>query len=44
MYDNREMRYNREDILGVIKPERIPNWAKERLVEEQKKKQAQFER
>ena len=44
VYDNREMRYNREDILGVIKPECIPNWAKERLVEEQKKKQAQFER
>lgn len=37
MYDNREMRYDREDILGVIKPERIPGWAKARLLEEQKR-------
>ena len=44
VYDNREMRYDREDILGVIKPERIPDWAKVRLLEEQKKKQDQFER
>ena len=44
VYDNREMRYDREDILGVIKPERIPGWAKARLLEEQKKKQDQFER
>lgn len=31
VYDNREMRYDRTDVLGVIKPERIPDWAKERI-------------
>ena len=31
VFDNREMRYDRTDVLGVIKPERIPDWAKERI-------------
>lgn len=35
VYDNREMRYDRTDVLGIIKPERIPDWAKERIAERQ---------
>ena len=39
------MRYDRTDILGVIKPERIPNWAKERIaVREQNKTTPPLER
>ena len=45
VFDNREMRYDRTDILGVIKPERIPNWAKERIaVREQNKTTPPLER
>lgn len=39
VYDNREMRYDRTDVLGVIKPERVPDWAKERLQQMEQKKQ-----
>lgn len=35
VYDNREMRYDRTDVLGIIKPERVPDWAKERITERQ---------
>lgn len=38
LYSGKESRWNREDILGVVKPEYMPDWAKERL------KQVQAER
>ena len=45
VFDNREMRYDRTDVVGVIKPERIPNWAKERIaVREQNKTTPPLER
>jgi len=31
LYSGREARWNREDILGIVKPECIPDWAKARL-------------
>lgn len=31
VYDGRELRYELPDVLGVIKPERIPDWVKERI-------------
>lgn len=31
LYSGKESRWNREDILGVIKPECMPDWANERL-------------
>ncbi|WP_238456654.1 hypothetical protein [Desulfotruncus arcticus] len=31
LYSGKESRWNREDILGVLKPEYMPGWAKERL-------------
>jgi hypothetical protein len=31
LYSGKESRWNREDILGVVKPECMPDWAKERL-------------
>jgi hypothetical protein len=31
LYSGKEARWNREDILGAIKPEHMPDWAKERL-------------
>jgi len=31
LYSGKETRWNREDILGVVKPECLPDWAKERL-------------
>lgn len=44
VYDNREMRYDRTDVLGVIKPERVPDWAKERIaVKEQNRNRAEPE-
>lgn len=43
LYSGKESRWNREDILGIIKPEHMPDWAKERLkqieAERQKKHQ-----
>jgi len=39
IYDNREVRYDRTDVLGIIKPERIPDWAKERIAQMEQKKQ-----
>lgn len=31
IYDGRKVRYDRADVLGIIKPERIPDWAKARI-------------
>jgi len=31
LYSGKESRWNREDILGVLKPEYLPDWAKEQL-------------
>lgn len=31
LYSGREARWNREDILGIVKPEYMPDWAKARL-------------
>lgn len=31
LHSGKETRWNREDILGVLKPEYMPDWAKERL-------------
>ena len=38
IYDGREMRYDRVDVLGVIKPECVPDWAKERIRQMEQKK------
>jgi hypothetical protein len=46
LYSGKESRWNREDILGVIKPECMPGWAKERLKQiqtERNMKQKKFE-
>ncbi len=47
LYSGKEARWNREDILGVLKPEHMPQWAKERLSQlraVQQKKRHQPER
>ena len=31
LYSGKEVRWNREDILGVLKPEYMPDWAQEQL-------------
>lgn len=31
IYSGKESRWNREDIMGILKPEYMPDWAKERL-------------
>ncbi|WP_368293740.1 hypothetical protein [Dehalobacter sp. TBBPA1] len=31
LYSGKESRWNRGDILGIVKPECMPDWAKERL-------------
>lgn len=31
LYSGKESRWNRADILGIVKPECMPDWAKERL-------------
>lgn len=40
LYSGKESRWNREDILGTIKPEHMPDWAKERLKQIQAERQA----
>ncbi len=40
IYSGKESRWNREDILGIIKPEHLPDWAKERLKQIQTEMQA----
>lgn len=32
LYSGKEARWNREDILGTLKPDELPDWAKERLI------------
>jgi hypothetical protein len=47
LYYGKESRWNREDILGIVKPEHMPEWAKEKLKQIQvgrKHKIAEFER
>ncbi|MCL6457810.1 MAG: hypothetical protein K6T85_07375 [Gorillibacterium sp.] len=39
LYSGKESRWNREDILGTLKPEHMPNWAKERLTQLQAERQ-----
>lgn len=39
LYSGKESRWNREDILGIVKPEYIPDWAKERLKQIQAERQ-----
>lgn len=31
LYSGKQSRWNREDILGILKPEHMPQWAKDRL-------------
>lgn len=40
LYSGKESRWNREDILGTLKPEYMPDWAKERLIQIQAGRQA----
>lgn len=40
LYSGKESRWNREDILGILKPEYMPDWAKERLIQIQAERQA----
>ncbi|WP_061214677.1 hypothetical protein [Syntrophomonas wolfei] len=40
LYSGKESRWNREDILGVLKPEYMPDWAKDRLKQIQTERQA----
>lgn len=35
LYTGEEHRWNREDIMGLIKPEHMPGWAKEKLEQHQ---------
>ena len=32
LYDGKDTRYERMDVLGEVKPERMPDWAKEKAV------------
>jgi hypothetical protein len=40
LYSGKESHWNREDILGTVRPEYIPDWAKERLKQIQAERQA----
>jgi hypothetical protein len=40
LYSGKESRWNREDILGILKPEYMPDWVKERLIQIQAERQA----
>jgi hypothetical protein len=44
LYSGEEARWNREDILGVVKPSNIPEWAKERLIKIKERLQAEKKR
>lgn len=39
LYTGKETRIEKYDVLGVIKDEKMPEWAKEKLVKIQQKKQ-----
>src|SRR5665648_172190 len=43
-YSGKESRWNREDILGTLKPEHMPDWAKERLKQIQAEQQAKHKK
>jgi len=44
LYSGKESRWNREDILGAVKPEYMPDWAKERLKQIQTERQAKHKK
>ena len=44
LYSGKESRWNREDILGMVKPECMPDWAKERLKQIQTERQAKHKK
>lgn len=44
LYSGKESRWNREDILGVIKPEHLPDWAKNRLKQIQTEQQTKHKK
>lgn len=48
LFDGKESRWNREDILGEVVPDRCPAWAKEKLIDikniEEKQKTKEVER
>jgi hypothetical protein len=44
LYSGKEARWNREDILGALKTEHMPDWAKERLKEIQAERQAKHKK
>lgn len=44
LYSGKESRWNREDILGTVKPEHMPDWAKERLKQLQAERQAKHKK
>ena len=44
LYSGKESRWNREDILGTVKPEYMPDWAKERLNQIQAERQARLKK
>lgn len=39
LYSGKKERWNREDVIGVLKPEYMPDWAKDRLAALQAEKQ-----
>jgi len=39
LFSGKQDRWNREDVLGILKPEHMPEWAKKRLKEIQARKQ-----
>ncbi|MDD4833386.1 MAG: hypothetical protein PHC44_01445 [Lutispora sp.] len=44
LYSGKESRWNRGDILGVVKPECMPDWAKERLIQIQDARQIKLKK
>lgn len=38
LYSGDEYRYNREDLMGFLKPEHTPTWAAEKLAQRQAEK------
>ncbi|MEG6521370.1 hypothetical protein [Desulfotomaculum sp. 1211_IL3151] len=44
LYSGKESRWNRESILGIIKPEHMPDWAKKRLKQIDAERQAKHKK
>lgn len=42
LYDEVKMRWNRSDVVGVLKPELLPDWAKDTLEQIQSKSSPQM--